>query len=635
MRGATAVLVGAAALTAVMAWPVLRHPSSWTVGNEIAGRYRDPFVVMQQYGAGSVPAPYLQPATDLPGIALARAVGGVAAYNVLALLSFPLAALTTYLLAWKLTQSQLASSVAALALAWSPFHVAQASYHLHIAQIQWLPALLLVVWMFAERPSGMRVVLAGVCAIAAAASSFYWALIVAVMLPVALVASAFFATSAVPRVRRVTVASTLAAAVIAATAAAVALARVLLAGDIHQHAAAAGEASLYAAEWWGYLLPPIDHPLLGAWVQRRFAGSGAAWALVDRQVGPGWSIVLLAATGMAIGLRHDRWRGPVLWLLTLAFVAFVCSLAPGAAILAAVAPMFRAFARFSGVVAVCGAVLAGMGARGLWDRPRLRWFAIVLLSLAVMELRPVATRARDILPTEGYRWLANRGGDWRVLDCAAPGREYGASVAVAIGTRAGFREGPFYDCAEPGLAGKLSRYGFTHLLLRASTREGRWIRQGGSLRGLARVADTRDDVVLEVLDPPSAVFISGGTGFHIREFDGARTWQWMPRDAQWLVMNPSAKPIAVVLEIKGEAAGGPRDVEAWIGGARVAATRVDANGWHALGPLTFPAGETALAFHVPQGDAPADTIYRNGDPRPIAVRVEDWRWVMPAAGVGR
>lgn len=629
------MFLAASALTAVMAWPVLRHPSGWTVGNEIAGRYRDPFVVMQQYGAGSVPAPYVQPATDLPGIALARRVGGVAAYNLLDLLSFPLAAVTAYLLAWKLTGSRLASAVAALALAWSPFHVAQASYHLHVAQIQWLPALLLAVWMFAERPSVMRLVVAGGCAMVAAASSFYWALIVAVMLPVALVASAALVTSTVPRRRRVTIAVALAAAVIAAAVAAVVLARLLLPGDLDQHAAAAGDASVYAAVWWHYLLPPIDHPLVGPWVRSRFAGSGAAWALLDQQVGPGWSILLLAGAGAAIGLRQDRWRGPVLWLLTLASVAIVCSVQPGAAILAAIAPMFRAFARFSGVVAVCVAVLAGIGARGLWDLPPRRWVAAVLLALAVIELRPAATRARDILPTEGYRWLANRGGDWRVLDCTAPGREYGASVAVAVGTRVGFRELPFGDCAEPGLAGKLSRYRFTHLLLRASTREGRWIRQGGSLRGLARVAETRDDEVLEVLDPPSAVFISGTTGFHIREFDGARTWQWMPREAQWRVMNPSARPIAMVLEIQGEAAGGPRDLEAWIAGARVAGTRIEGNGWHALGPLTFPAGETALAFHVPQGDAPADLIYRNGDPRPIAVRFDDWRWAMPAAGAGR
>ena len=79
--------------------------------------------------------------TDLPGALLARVAGPVAAYNWLILLSFPLSAAAGYLLARHLGLAGRARAVAALAFAFSPFHLAHAAYHPHIAQTQWIPLL--------------------------------------------------------------------------------------------------------------------------------------------------------------------------------------------------------------------------------------------------------------------------------------------------------------------------------------------------------------------------------------------------------------------------------------------------------------------------------------------------------------
>src|SRR5204863_2649477 len=96
---------------------------------------------------------FLQPITDLPGAWLAAAIGAVASYNALVLLSFPLTAAATYLLARHCALTPMAATGAALAVAFSPFHLAQAAYHPHVAQLQWLPLYLLVLWRCLDCPT--------------------------------------------------------------------------------------------------------------------------------------------------------------------------------------------------------------------------------------------------------------------------------------------------------------------------------------------------------------------------------------------------------------------------------------------------------------------------------------------------
>src|SRR5687768_7273663 len=129
-RGASLAFAVALAATIVMAAPVIRAPSDRIFGSgEILGRddpNRDPLVVIHQFRTGHVTPPYLQPMTDLPGRLLARVVGPVAAYNVIVLATFPLAAGAAYVLGRHVIGSHLGAMVAALAYAFLPFHVVQA-----------------------------------------------------------------------------------------------------------------------------------------------------------------------------------------------------------------------------------------------------------------------------------------------------------------------------------------------------------------------------------------------------------------------------------------------------------------------------------------------------------------------------
>src|SRR5207342_1169008 len=121
------------------------------------------------------------PVTDLAGALLARLSGGVAAYNWLVLLSFPLSAAAAYLLARHLTLSRAGATVAAMAFAFSPFHVAHAAYHPHIAQIQWLPLYLLALWRCLDDATPVAVGFLGMATVGVTLSNFYGGLIAAVV----------------------------------------------------------------------------------------------------------------------------------------------------------------------------------------------------------------------------------------------------------------------------------------------------------------------------------------------------------------------------------------------------------------------------------------------------------------------
>src|ERR1700759_454526 len=75
--------------------------------------------------------------------------------------------------------------MAAIAYDFSPFHVAHAAYHPHVAQTQWVPLYLLALWWCLDNASLAAVGLLGAATLAVTLSNFYGGLIAAVITPVA------------------------------------------------------------------------------------------------------------------------------------------------------------------------------------------------------------------------------------------------------------------------------------------------------------------------------------------------------------------------------------------------------------------------------------------------------------------
>jgi hypothetical protein len=618
--------VGAAAvLTAALALPVLRAPSARLFGRDVLGRHHDPFTVIEQLRHGGFSLPYFQPITDGAGWLLARVVGPVAALNVLTLVSFPLSAGAAYLLARRALDSHVAALVAALLYAFSPFHVAHAAYHPHVAQTQWLPLYALALWRALEDARTSRLALLAAFAMLVALSNLYAGLIAGVLTIFVLAGVGLVDRHDVRKRRSLRRTSVVLACL--GTLSIVAIARATPGGLVARHAFPPSDATFFSARGWSYLLPPAHHPVLGAWSRGVWERAGLSRSLVEQQVGLGWSVLTLATIAIVKGVR-DRRPAAIAWMTGIGGLAFVASLPSAGWCLHLLAPTFRSFARFGVVVQLVAALLAGAGAAGLLrGRTAGRaWAAGLLLAGAAFEYAPGPPWLwRDVLPTSAHRWLAGRPGRVSVLDCVPPSvAEH--SVPVLFGRPLAFAQPPLDDCAEPHLAAKLAARDFTHVIVRRDTPEGKWLETHGPGQGMTIAAAFPDAVVLAVASP-GVPLVTELDGFDAREFSGRRTWRWMATEGRWTIENRAAAATRASLEAELFAFPTRRRVDVLLDGTRVALLDVGTDARRfTIGPMSFPSGKSVLVFQPRDPPVVAESVLRNGDPRALSIGLGRWEW---------
>ncbi len=641
-----AVSAAAAVIAVVMGAAVLRAPSERMFGMEIVGRHHDPFTVMQQFERPIAIGTYSQPITDVAGALLARVTGPIAAYNLLILLSFPLAAATAYLLARHLTLSRHAAAVAALAYAFSPFHLAHAAYHPHIAQTQWVPLYFLALWRCLDAATPAAVAFLGLATLAVTLSNFYGGLIAAVITPVALVAYWLVMRPAHKRPTRALTVTAISLVLIAACG----LAYMWYAAHVvvaHRDAFAVPRRDLflYSAKWWSYLVPPAAHPLVGPAVQRMWSAAGVRDGLLEQQVSLGWGIVALCGVAIGSYVRHVRSRQsasgvrvPV--LVVVAVTALLCSLSPEhvigsrvvaapSALLYAVVPMFRSYARFGVIVQLMAALLAGIGIDFLRraGSTRARYACAALVALVAVEYA-VAPQAlwRDVLPTTAHRWVVRQDADIRALDCT-PLNSKSQSIQWLSGYRVLLSARAPSDCTEPNFSDKLAAGGYTHLVVRRDTAESRWFARHAA--GFRVAADLEDGQVLGVTTSYPPIYTAAMPGFFRREHSANGTWRWMAKDAAWSITNTGLQPIVATLAVELWAFQHARTLELLLDGQHVQTLAVTrARHLYQVGPLVVPPGDHALAFHATEAPTRSDARIRSGNQRAVSFAVGTWRWIV-------
>jgi len=629
----TAVVAGLAAMvTLAIATPVLRAPSERIFGMEIVGRHYDPFTVMEQFNRPIGWTAFLQPITDLPGAWLATYLGPVASYNALVLLSFPLAAAATYLLARHCALAPVSAMGAALAVAFSPFHLAHAAYHPHVAQLQWLPLYIVALWRCLDRPTWGAAGLLVLAIATVTLSNFYGGLIAAVITPVAVAAYWFFKMRRdLDPLHRLALTS----AVLIVAAMAGASYAFYVGGDVIRGESTfdirRGDLSKYGASWWSYLVPPVAQPWFGEMARGARGGRDADPGLLEQQLSLGWGLIALSTVAVVARIRqrhHDAALAAVPVLAAVAIFALLCSF-PSTTMLYEALPMFRSYARFGSVVQLMTALLAAIGAERLWQlraRPaRVAVIALVLLAAVEYAVWPPALW-RDVLPTAAHRWVAQQPASTRVLDCY-PHTQESQSVQWLTQGRVILRARAIGDCREPGVIATLSATGFTHMLVRRNTPEGQWFESKPPPDGLRLSARFADAQVFAVTEPPSLIRTVRADAFYPVEFDDWWTWRWMGSQASWTVVNSSARSLMASLDLETNAFHEPRRLTIVLDGAAVQDVVIDPQrAIRRIGPLMLRPGDHTLTFRATAAPRVADDVIHNGDPRPLSVAFGDWRW---------
>ena len=602
------MFAASAALTLVVAWPVVERPTERIYGSEIAGRHPDPFAAMRRLDT-SIRDAFTQPATDWTGAAIARLIGPVGAYNVIVLLSFPLAAAATDLFVFLLTGSAIASLTAGLLVMFAPYHLAHAAYHPHVAQIGWLALVFAAVVAFVDRPSVVRAGALGVSLVWLGAADFYGGFIGLTLAPVVAL------TRAATTRRR----ESFAAAAVVAAGGVAALAGV--SWWLHARAAAPyfndAQVLMFRARWWAYFLPPVDQPIWGAHSVQTIGEAAATPAIVELQLTPGIAVLALAACGMwfsASGSR-DRTRQGAALALALISAGAIASLAPVAIWLHDALPAFRSMARFGGAAGIGVSALAGLGLAGLCERvPSRRTAILAVAALTVfVEYAPLPWRWRDVLPTEAHRWLAGLPASATVLDCSAPlGGD--AAVEMAFGSRVTEAGGPLFPaCGDSDMVARASANRVAFVLVRT-----------GSDLALAWTSDLPSGLrvmrrfpgasVYAVTSAAPPVFVDRLGGCGVREWRNDRSFCWARQHVDLAVRNTGPTPLRVTLALALQTVSGGGAVR--VSAPGTLAQSIDAIGPlkpYTIGPFTLPPGVTTLAL---------DAVDRN----PFAIG--PWRWIV-------
>jgi hypothetical protein len=577
---AIAVTVLATAVTMVIGASVLRAPTERLFGQPIVGRHYDPFAVMTQMTAPATAALYLQPLTDVPAALASRVIGPVAAFNAIILVSFPLSALMAFLLARHLGLSRIAAATAAMAYAFSPFHIAHAAYHAHVAQTQWLPMYLLALLRCLDRATPKTTAFLVASALAVTLSNYYAGGIAAVMTPF-VVAGHWWSNQHT----RATRSAAIALAVLGVSAVSVGAYAVYaaqrIATDPAELAYQRSDLFRYGAKWWSYLVPPVEHPWFGTAARHVWENAGVSDGLLEQQITLGSGVAILALIGVSGWWQNDRSRPAayVPMLALVAIVAFAFSLAPErgagltirpAAWLYEIAPMFRSYARFGVLVQLAAVLLAGIGIDRLRRAgtipARVVCCGMILLAIAEYAVRPSAM-SYDVLPTAAHRAvMAIKHA--RVLDCEPMTRE-SESVGWLTGGHVTAVGAAIDSCEDPGLPPVLAAHGFTHLIERLPFDDSRSARGG-----LALVTRFDDARLYAVTATHPAIYTAATTGFLPRERDTSWSWRPISGDGMWIVVNTSGIPLQTVLRLELSAFHRARDLEINLDGQCVQAVRV-------------------------------------------------------------
>jgi hypothetical protein len=456
-----------------LTWPAVLHLSSraiggypgdnfhflwelWYVAHATFDLHKSPFFdpdIYTPFGFDLIRNQDLSPGTVLLFSPLTRLFGEVFTYNFLVLVSFPLTAFGTYLLARELWSNRAAALTAGIIVGFCPYRFTHSGGHLSIVSTEWIPFFFLYLERLISTRRLKSAVLAGVFFGLSAWATWYYFF----MLPIA---AAFYVAfrihwrAPVKELRHL-----LKLSLISATVALAFVLPFLIPYYLATHGAAvdprgAGQSQVFAAALADYIIPPTIHFLWGPQVGQLWRkGPNGLWQS-EWQLYLGAAALLLAAAGVF----HHR-RRVVVALIAMALGCLLFSFGPGiyfthppplnsstndVALSSIPAPgrllrqlpgfnNLQSWARLGFFVEISIGVLAAAGLVRLldWMKERLHARAsarlgviAIITGLVVLDIFPRPMDMSPVSPRMVDQWLAAQSGKFPIMEFPIPNRGY-------------------------------------------------------------------------------------------------------------------------------------------------------------------------------------------------------------------
>lgn len=444
---ATLLTVVATVCAVILSWPVAIEPARllygypgdatgtvaifwwWSYALHHGRPLLDNTLVGGPLGSGweLIPFDVLQVALMAP---LSYLFGPVAAYNLFALVSYPLTALFTFLLSRRLGAGRLAASFSALAFAFMPYHTEKAQAHLMQAHMEFLPAFMWLALRWRDGGSWWNVAGTGLVAGLTLWNDTYMAYVLVVMaIAFAIVSIAGKSTGTDRGLIQHLWATALVLAVAALFVPAWAWIDSRAGGEATRALVNAirrpeVELRMYAARPLEYLMPWHANPLVPGWIRAYENAHLHDSNFIEQSLFIGYTVMVLTTLGILSAVRGRRL--PVAIALVVALMGGIFSMPPSPRLagltlhfpsywLHDYLTVFRVYARFGMLVMLGASLLAGFGLEAIASR--LRGRANGFRTLLVLPFLMLALEFNDVPPSRvtavlpgppEYQWLRSQ-----------------------------------------------------------------------------------------------------------------------------------------------------------------------------------------------------------------------------------
>ena len=369
----------------------------------------------------------------------------IVTYNLMILLSFPLAAIFMYLLAFYITRDRICSFLSGLIYGFCPYIFAHAFGHLTLTHIWWLPLYLLSLIRLCKKQTPVNVTLTAVLFALAAFLDYYYGYIAGVT---GLICICFYAWTIASRRRRDPLSIDFKSGL---KGLALIILSIFLGGvltlpftysifvNIFGGASEVVKGALgyeqpvkylfvYSARPLSYLLPSVYHPVFGG-ITRAFLGTFLyGESVAEHTLFLGIIPILLTIAAFKRTRKNPDTNLRILKFLLFAGLLF--SIFPYIRIgplliplpsymIYKIAPMFRNPARNGLIVIAAVSVLSAVGLKHVLGSTRRRLaVAALLIALVLFEfinIPPLRTTDISRIP-EPYRWLSEQKGQFNICE---------------------------------------------------------------------------------------------------------------------------------------------------------------------------------------------------------------------------